>query len=342
MAGSQTVLVGIDGSPNSERAFEMALTVAQKRRWALRLVGAYVYPFVPDDYYVRLSESYRAEAVDKAGDLLERYSARAREAGVEVSAYTSDGDAGGVLVEESRSAELAVVGKRGRNRFAGRFLGSVSAKLAAHSHCPTLVVPEKWEAEESGALFAPQQDRPEGPQSEHEPSTLLAESERPRPQRRSFENVKDEHNFDSQVVAGVDVGETSAEVAMRAAEAAELVQLPLTLVSAAALNTDVYWYPNPVQHNLEIPKIRGRYTKHLEQLTEQVAAEYPQVQVHWQFFDGTPAGVLSEASRTASLVVFGTRGHGGFAGLLLGSVSQTVLNRAVAPVLVVPTKKHRR
>ncbi|GAA4284416.1 universal stress protein [Brevibacterium daeguense] len=342
MAENHSVVVGIDGSPNSERAFEVALSVAENRQWALRLVGAYVYPFVPEDQFVRIADSYRREAAQRVEEVLERFSARARDAGVEVSTRTAEGDAGGLLVEESRSAELAVVGKRGRNRFAGRFLGSVSGKLAAHAHCPTLVVPEKWEVEESGALFAPQQERPEGPQSEHEPSTLMAESERSQPQRRRFENVKEEHNFDSQVVAGVDVGQTSTEIVLRAAEAAQMTRLPLTLVSAAPLNTDVYWYPNPVQHNLEIPKIRGKYTDHLKELSEQVSAEHPQLQVHWQFFDSTPAGVLSEASRTAALVVIGTRGHGGFAGLLLGSVSQTVLNRAVAPVLVVPTKKHRR
>jgi nucleotide-binding universal stress UspA family protein len=75
-------------------------------------------------------------------------------------------------------------------------------------------------------------------------------------------------------------------------------------------------------------------------VAQRVRAEHPELSVHWQFFDGSPAGVLSEASRTASVVAVGTRGHGGFAGLLLGSVSQAVLNRSVSPVLVVPTLKN--
>ena len=37
------------------------------------------------------------------------------------------------------------------------------------------------------------------------------------------------------------------------------------------------------------------------------------------------------------MIVVGTRGRGGFSGLLLGSVSQAVLNRSVCPVLVIPT-----
>ena len=51
---------------------------------------------------------------------------------------------------------------------------------------------------------------------------------------------------------------------------------------------------------------------------------------------GHPASCLLEAASDADLLVVGTRGHGGFVGLLLGSTSQQVTQHAPCPVVVVP------
>lgn len=51
--------------------------------------------------------------------------------------------------------------------------------------------------------------------------------------------------------------------------------------------------------------------------------------------EGTPAKVLLDESRGATMLIVGSRGHGGFSGLLLGSVSASCAEHATCPVLVV-------
>lgn len=74
-------------------------------------------------------------------------------------------------------------------------------------------------------------------------------------------------------------------------------------------------------------------------LSETVAgrtATHPEVELHHEVVRGHPVRVLTEASEHALGLVVGTRGHGGFTGMLLGSVSQGVLHHAHCPVITVP------
>lgn len=70
-----------------------------------------------------------------------------------------------------------------------------------------------------------------------------------------------------------------------------------------------------------------------------VAKEQGATEVNGIVVRGSAAEHLITASRTASKVVVGTRGHGGFVGLLLGSVAQQVATHAACPVVVVPLNK---
>ncbi|MGR6318146.1 universal stress protein [Micromonospora soli] len=65
------------------------------------------------------------------------------------------------------------------------------------------------------------------------------------------------------------------------------------------------------------------------------AAERPGLTVHGEVFDGPPALVLQERSAEAGMLVLGSRGHGGFGGLLAGSTAVSVTAHAHCPVVVV-------
>jgi nucleotide-binding universal stress UspA family protein len=66
-----------------------------------------------------------------------------------------------------------------------------------------------------------------------------------------------------------------------------------------------------------------------------VAKLQPQVACQGKAIEGQPAQVLLGEAEGADMIVVGSRGRGGFTGLLLGSVSQQVVHHAPCPVLVV-------
>ena len=66
-----------------------------------------------------------------------------------------------------------------------------------------------------------------------------------------------------------------------------------------------------------------------------ICDRYPDVPVRRYVARGSARRLLADWSHTAQLLVVGNRGHGGFAGLLLGSVSQHLIYRADCPTVVV-------
>lgn len=90
----------------------------------------------------------------------------------------------------------------------------------------------------------------------------------------------------------------------------------------------------------------GGFKEHAEELLEGAVskafgAERPG-NVHTRLVEGFARTILIEASKDADLLVLGPRGHGGFAGLLLGSVTSACIAHAHCPVLVARGRPAKR
>jgi nucleotide-binding universal stress UspA family protein len=84
-----------------------------------------------------------------------------------------------------------------------------------------------------------------------------------------------------------------------------------------------------------VPDASQRTAEDLVQVIKEELGDDPPVPVRANVKQGRPAKVLMEESAGADLLVVGERGHGGFVGLVLGSVSQHVAAYAKCPVAVV-------
>ncbi|MET8308068.1 universal stress protein [Micromonospora sp. NPDC005173] len=141
MPMNRPVVVGVDGSPSSLVAAEHAARAALLRSRPLLLVHGYLHPLgygVPLNPYdlgvPAPSEEAQKMLERTAADLADRWP------GLDVEVRQVAGGPGATMVEASRRAELVVVGSRGLGGFVGLLLGSVGGQVAAHAHCPVLVV----------------------------------------------------------------------------------------------------------------------------------------------------------------------------------------------------------
>lgn len=143
---SKHLVVGIDGSQESEAALAWALEEAARRDLEVELIYALAVPVVSDAYGMVMTRPDIDELTDYSQKLLDAAQTSARTAAPEVtvSARLASGPPAAVLIEASKHAEGLVVGTRGLGAISGRLLGSVSVRLAGRSVCPVFIVPPEW------------------------------------------------------------------------------------------------------------------------------------------------------------------------------------------------------
>jgi nucleotide-binding universal stress UspA family protein len=136
------------------------------------------------------------------------------------------------------------------------------------------------------------------------------------------------------VVVGVDGSENARAAAHLAAEEARRRSAPLELVSALprAFLGPTTVAPEPGLFSA----VHEQVSEMLRSVTAEVTDAAGDSPVSWSVVEGAPADVLREASSSAQLVVLGSRGAGGVAGLVTGSTASAVVPTADCPVLVLP------
>lgn len=287
--------VGVDGSPDSDRAVEWAARTASARAWPLQLAAAIR---VPSMFYIEPSPAkfIETELTQAARDHLARAEEIARRVGspdLEIGRVCRTATPAELLLEGSSEARTVVIGTRGHGEVTGLLVGSVARAVVAHSECPTVVIPR------------PGEDSPTPDEMAGLP-----------------------------VVVGVDgsaASEAAVEMAFGEASARGVPLVAVSVWSDATVHPALGSTPDD-------PHWSRVQTMEEQVLSERLAGYreiYIDVPVRTLVERENPVRVLAEQSRRAQLVVLGTRGRGGFRGLLLGSTSHAMLQHTRCPLMVV-------
>jgi nucleotide-binding universal stress UspA family protein len=132
------------------------------------------------------------------------------------------------------------------------------------------------------------------------------------------------------IVVGVDGSDASKEALRWAARQAELTDACLRVITS--------WHPPVIVYGpVPMPEVdysvaAGRV---LQNTIKEILGDPPRVASTSQVVEGPPAMSLIQSAATADLLVVGSRGHGAFVGMLLGSVASHCVSHAPCPVVVV-------
>lgn len=288
------IVVGFDGSAPAELALRWAAETAARTDQDLRVLHVLQLEAVG---MAPVSAAGWVYADDDAQALIDEHGARVAGEIWDSSRVHSErlvGSPSARLVAASETASMVVTGTRGHGELASAILGSTAYAVVAHAECPVVIVRGP-----DGATAAPQ------PGPGHP------------------------------VVVGVDNVEQSGRALDGAADLAADTGALLRVLRAELVDPSMWGFSPGVADEAEIAAVIQSYDEHLvERVLTQVRERHPDLAVEAVVEHGNPAHLLAHASEGAGMVVVGSRGRGGFSGLLLGSVSHAVIHRAQCPVMV--------
>jgi nucleotide-binding universal stress UspA family protein len=135
------IVVGVDGSEEAQAALRWAFDEAHLRQAQLDVVHAWTYPYQgPRTGVTEPRDLMELDAAKALENTMTRLRGERTDTSVILHACVREGNPADVLVQESKDADLLVVGSRGRGGFASLLLGSVSTAVTHHSGCPVVVV----------------------------------------------------------------------------------------------------------------------------------------------------------------------------------------------------------
>jgi nucleotide-binding universal stress UspA family protein len=309
-----SLVVGHDGSPNAIHALQVAADLAESLSAPLRIIRTWGIDPNPALAELLLDESRTSEQVADAlreALIADCTAIAAAHPQLTIEYEATAGPAATVLTGAVRDERMLVVGARGVGGLPGLLLGSVSDRCLHLSTRPVLVVPP------------PARHAARKPSAPEHATSLDALSSVP-------------ELAPGTIVVGYDGSEHADDALLEALLIAEQTSAPVAVVQSWSFDTaprGAIWKDGAVS---SFPEISSEIQARLAARVAPTAALHPAVPIEYFAVLGQPSEVLVAASGSASMLVLGSRGLGGFSGLVLGSVSLHCAHRAHCPVLVVP------
>lgn len=295
-----TVMAPLDGSPAAEAALPWAVHLAKRTGGQLRLVGVHAPPVVMLDGETLVGSVVPDESVrQKEQDYFAEVQTRLKPAGVPVTAELLDGSVVSSLAEYARKVNPAwvVLLSHARGAVARFFLGETASEFVRESPCPVLLVHQA----------AGPADPTATPDVRH-------------------------------VLVPLDGSELAERMVEPAAEFARAVGADVTLLMALAAVPDMEVIAarhEPGQPAAWDPAAApAKAESYLRHTAGRVRAKSVPADVRVVEHGGAADVIVAEAARPGTVVALATHGRGGLSKLVWGSVTDAVVRRTPAPVLV--------